>query len=252
MPHNCKGDFTTLHSSLLFYLKREDTPEWLCSLVPGAQGARRPWEDRGTQNTMSTQPLVPLRTWSHTHRDEHRPHTSRTSVHLHKCDTRYIIGPTLQMRTWRLGKSLTQMHAASYGRAEICTWALWTLCFPPHLAELPRLCEKRKNLLLWPFLLFSLGLLPHSWWLKGPFNSTGFTEALFIPHWLNCNLWNKSVGFQISHFSFLCEENIYGFSAAWNYDSLTMVDGKALKNFYSRDGHAEVRKEHVAAWNCVC
>ena len=44
---------------------------------------------------------------------------------------------------------------------------------------------------------------PYPWWLEGPFKSIGFIEVIFISHWLNCNLWNKSTGLQIFHFSFL-------------------------------------------------
>lgn len=60
--------------------------------------------------------------------------------------------------------------------------------FSPLLAVLTGLGDKTKYLLLWPSLLFTLSLPPYSWQLKGPFNSIGFIEVIFIPHWFNCNL----------------------------------------------------------------
>ena len=102
-----------------------------------------------------------------------------------------------------------------------------------------------------PFYFSFWASLPHPWLLKGPFNSIGFPEVIFLPHWLNCNLWNKSIGLQIFHFSFLLRKTYT--------DSINMLpetmrawlsEGKDLKGhlvcpFYSRGGQREVKKGHM-------
>ena len=92
---------------------------------------------------------------------------------------------------------------------------------------------------------------PYPWWLEGPFKSIGFIEVIFISHWLNCNLWNKSTGLQIFHFSFLLRKT---YTDSINMQPETMIawlsEGKDLKShlvcpFYFRGRQREVKKRHV-------
>lgn len=91
----------------------------------------------------------------------------------------------------------------------------------------------------WAFLSAYTKCLSPPWWLKGPFNSTGFIEVIFIPHWLACSFKKKNIMFWVFHLSFLYEKT-YTEGCSQN---LAFMIARVWETFISVTGNLKLRED---------